>query len=61
VSDRRKGGPAGADRREKGDDADPSHGERSPFPGGWPLLYGVVLLNLAVLIALFTWFTHAFE
>jgi hypothetical protein len=27
----------------------------------WPKLYAAVLLNLAVLIALFYWFTKAFE
>ena len=35
--------------------------ERPPFRGSWPLLYVIVFLNLVALIALFTWFTHAFE
>jgi len=35
--------------------------EPAPFVGSWPLLYGLVFLNLVALIALFTWFTRAFE
>ena len=35
--------------------------ERAPYLGSWPLLYAVVFLNLVILIALFTWFTRAFE
>lgn len=41
--------------------AEPPHDEPAPFLGSWPLLYAAVFLNLAVLIALFTWFTRAFE
>lgn len=40
---------------------DPPHDEPAPFLGSWALLYGVVFLNLVALIALFTWFTRAFE
>lgn len=35
--------------------------ERPPFGGSWPRLYAMVLLVLAALIALFTWFTKTFE
>jgi len=35
--------------------------EKPPFGGSWTRLYALVLLNLAALIALFTWFTKAFE
>ena len=35
--------------------------EKPPFGGSWGVLYAIVLLNLAALIALFTWFTKAFE
>jgi hypothetical protein len=35
--------------------------EKPPFGGSWGVLYALVLLNLAALIALFTWFTKAFE
>ena len=35
--------------------------EKPPFGNSWALLYALVLLNLAALIALFTWFTKAFE
>ena len=35
--------------------------EKPPFGGSWGRLYALVLLNLALLIALFTWFTKAFE
>jgi hypothetical protein len=38
-----------------------SQDERAPYLGSWPLLYGVVFLNLLLLIALFTWFTRSFE
>ena len=40
---------------------DPSDDERAPYLGRWALLYAVVFLNLVALIALFTWFTRAFE
>ena len=35
--------------------------ERPPFGGSWRVLYAIVLLNLVLLVALFTWFTKAFE
>lgn len=35
--------------------------EPPPFGGSWRVLYAAVLLNLAVLIALFYIFTKAFE
>jgi hypothetical protein len=38
-----------------------AHEESPPLLGTWPRLYGAVLLNLAALIALFTWFTRAFQ
>ena len=42
---------------------DPEHRsdpiDRPPW-GTWPRLYAAVILLLAVLIALFTWFTRAF-
>ena len=41
--------------RERGDVIDPP-----PF-GTWTTLYAAVLLFLAVLIALFLWFTRAFS
>jgi hypothetical protein len=40
---------------------EPPHDEPAPFLGSWPLLYAIVFLNLVALIALFTWFTRAFE
>jgi len=39
----------------------PSPEERPPILGTWPRLYAAVLLYLAGLILLFTWFTGAFE
>lgn len=42
-------------------DLAPPEDERAPYLGSWPLLYGVVFLNLVLLIALFTWFTRSFE
>lgn len=35
--------------------------DRPPFGRGWTLLYALVILNLAVLIVLFTIFTRAFS
>jgi uncharacterized membrane protein len=35
--------------------------ERPPFGGSWAVLYGAVLLNLAVLVVLFYLFTRAFR
>jgi len=35
--------------------------ERPPFLGSWRRLYGLVLLNLAILILVFYLFTKAFE
>jgi hypothetical protein len=35
--------------------------EPPPFGGSWAKLYAVVLLNLAVLVALFHVFTRAFR
>ena len=35
--------------------------KKPPFGGSWGRLYALVLLHLALLIALFTWFTKAFE
>ncbi|HEV7890441.1 MAG TPA: hypothetical protein VGP08_07370 [Pyrinomonadaceae bacterium] len=35
--------------------------ERPPFGGSWATLYAAVLLNLAVLVALFYLFTRAFR
>ena len=32
-----------------------------PIGRTWPRLYAAVLLNLAILTALFYWFTKAFE
>ncbi len=66
MSGRKGSGRAGKDSREPvraADPApdDPSQDERAPFLGSWPLLYAVVFLNLVALIALFTWFTRAFE
>lgn len=42
-------------------DGAPPDDERAPYLGSWPLLYAVVVVNLVLLIALFTWFTRAFE
>lgn len=38
-----------------------AHEERPPVLGSWSRLYGVVLLELGVLIVLFYLFTKAFE
>ncbi|MGA7616720.1 MAG: hypothetical protein WBX15_16220 [Thermoanaerobaculia bacterium] len=35
--------------------------EPPPILGSWPRLYAIVLGELALLIALFTWFTKAFQ
>lgn len=35
--------------------------EPPPILGTWPRVYAVVIAFLAVLIALFTWFTKTFE
>lgn len=35
--------------------------ERPPILGSWKNLYAAVLLALAVEVALFYWFTRAFE
>lgn len=35
--------------------------ERPPFGGSWAVLYAAVLLNLALLVALFYFFTRAFR
>lgn len=35
--------------------------ERPPFFKSWGCLYAVVLVVLAALVALFTWFTKVFE
>jgi hypothetical protein len=44
------------------DPVEPRHeDERPPFGRSWILLYALVLLNLAVLIVLFTLFTKAFS
>jgi hypothetical protein len=32
-----------------------------PFPGSWNRVYGAVILYLAALIALFSWFTAAYS
>jgi len=32
-----------------------------PFGGSWKMLYALVLVNLAVLVALFYFFTRAFS
>ena len=71
MSDRRQGGRAGERPHGPAGDADPTRDdpppggperdEPAPFLGSWPLLYAVVFLNLVALIALFTWFTRAFE
>ena len=42
-------------------DLAPREDERPPYLGSWPLLYAVVFMNLVLLIALFAWFTRAFE
>jgi hypothetical protein len=43
------------ERRPPGDDEEPP-----PIGGSWRALYAIVLLNLAVLIALFYVFTRTF-
>jgi hypothetical protein len=35
--------------------------EDPPILGAWPRLYAALLVYIAVLIALFTWFTRAFQ
>lgn len=42
-------------------DREAPHEEPPPILGRWPRLYALVLLNLALLIALFTWFTWSFR
>lgn len=42
-------------------DALPTGEEPPPFFGSWRLLYLVVLLELVLLILLFTWFTRHFR
>jgi len=61
MSDRGKGPRADEDPRGPFPGPEPPHDERAPFLGSWALLYAVVFLNLVALIALFTWFTRAFE
>jgi hypothetical protein len=43
--------------QQEPDDAD----ERPPFGGSWRLWYAAVLVNLALLIALFAWLTRIYR
>jgi hypothetical protein len=40
---------------------DPPGEDKPPFGGNWNVLYGIVLLNLAVIIAVCYQFTRAYE
>lgn len=43
------------------DPADPHAEERPPVGGSWNRLYAIVLVTLIAEIAIFYWFTKAFE
>lgn len=36
-------------------------GDKPPFGGSWPRIYAGVLVYLAAVIALFTWFTRSWN